>query len=259
MENWGCDRFLGLKNCCWPPEIIFLMIDLTIRDPLDYWVFAWASPHLQQIAEGFSHVFTNNLCSPWDKDMVMGQELRPFWRMYPDFHLYNAQRMGVSENGAYHPNAFPKALVFGQTQIWYRCLNMPPISPKKSPLDTHPPHMALLTRSPTTPGPNTHPLRPRAPAPCCAAPGSGWFHAHHYCAMVTGGHRRNEPLKSLTSTEKNPNQILLWYQIVRKSKYTYIHRVFIYLSFYNIYHIYIYTYKISSSYHFLPKLMLQGP
>ena len=47
----------------------------------------------------------------------MGQELRPFWRMYPDFHLYNAQRMGVSENGAYHPNAFPKALIFGQTQI----------------------------------------------------------------------------------------------------------------------------------------------
>jgi hypothetical protein len=47
----------------------------------------------------------------------------------PDFHLYNAQRMGVSENGAYHPNAFPKAPIFGQTQILYRCLNMPPISP----------------------------------------------------------------------------------------------------------------------------------
>ena len=247
MENWGCDRFLGLKNCCWPPEIIFLMIDLTIRDPLDYWVFAWASPHLQQIAEGFSHVFTNNLCSPWDKDMVMGQELRPFWRMYPDFHLYNAQRMGVSENGAYHPNAFPKALIFGQTQIWYRCLNMPPISPKKSPLDTHP---------------------PQGPTPTRCAPG----HLHH--AVL---HQEADGFTHTTTAQWSlevigeTNHWNHWHPLKKsRTKYYYgirwsakanihIYIEYSYIYLFITYIIYIYTYKISSSYHFLPKLMLQGP
>ena len=44
----------------------------------------------------------------------MGQNLRPSQPIYVDFRQYPKH---VSENGAYPPNTFPKALIFGQTQI----------------------------------------------------------------------------------------------------------------------------------------------